>query len=221
MTQHDMMWSGHFELKNAKWELDTGRTVEFRIVYYSDEPVKHPFREYQRQRGGKVGQRFHAVIVPDGFEVAAYASEVMLCAWADNQGGRTVKFWLDHEAEHHPFAGYKKYSGKEVGSMFSAALRVLEDCPDTPKEEQPKRRKFSQDAFLIITSEKYRQYLKERSGLTAVLEKRGLSWTPEFAKQYIKKKLNIESLSDLDRDPKKADLFHKLVRKPFLEWQEV
>lgn len=214
-------WKGELELLHADWSLGSGRTVEFRLVESPDTGVvEHEFKKYQRRRGGRLGQRFHGVLVPEGMTDAAYDSELMFMGWSDSDRGRTVKFFLDEFADTHPFCGFEKRSTKTPGSIFAAVLVLLQDdgtVLDEKKEEAVtgKRRRFSADAHLMVTSPLFIQYLTERCGHTQVLEKRGLSWTPALAKQYVKTKLGIESLSDLDRDAAALAKFHETIRIPY------
>lgn len=104
--------------------------------------------------------------------------------------------------------------------MFAAVLVLLQDdgsVLDEKREEAvtDKRKKFSSQAHLMVTSPLFIQYLTERCGHTQVLERKGLSWTPDRAKQYVKTKLGIESLSDLDRDEVALAKFHEQIRKPY------
>lgn len=214
-------WQGEMELQDASWSLGSGRSVEFRLVERPDDPAhEHPFRHWQRKRGGRLGQRFHGVFVATDMTDAAYDGEVMLQAWTDSDRGRSVKFWLDEESHTHNFAGFNKRTSKEPGSMFAAVLVLLQDdgsVLDEKREEAvtDKRKKFSSQAHLMVTSPLFIQYLIERCGHTQVLERKGLSWTPDRAKQYVKTKLGIESLSDLDRDEVALAKFHEQIRKPY------
>lgn len=44
------------------------------------------------------------------------------------------------------------------------------------------------------------------------------TWTPEIARQYAKRLIEVESLGDLDRDRAAVERFQNLVRKPFDKW---
>lgn len=187
----------------------------------------NPFKEYVRRRNGKVGQRFIAAIVPVGFETAAYDGEVMLAGWADTEKGKTVKFWLDEEAERHPFAGYDKRTTKP-GSLFMGAFRLLNDDQsdgDVTHEAETGQqgRRLSSQIHLMVTSPLFCQFLTERSKKTENLQSQGLRWDSMhngemMSKAYVKKVLGIESLSDLDRDATKAQEFHDVFRKRFAKW---
>lgn len=211
----------------ASWSLDTGRVAEFRLIEVTDgADCVHPFRAFQRRRGGRVGQCFRAVFVEHANVRTTYDDELQLMGWADTSGssGRTVKFWLDEEADRHPFAGYDKRTTSKPGSLFSMLLVQLADNghpvdqADQAAAEGAGRtrgkQKLSSAAHLIITQPLFVQFCAETFPKTP----RG-GWTPETTKRFVKWRLGIESLSDLDRDEAKAQDFHSVFRKPYLAWR--
>lgn len=202
----------------------------FRLVTTPDCDIsRNPFAEYQKRSKGVMGQIFHACIVPDGEVNPIYDGELRFSDWKCDARGRDVSFWLDDEADRHPFAGYSRRQGKEVGSCF-AAVFVLIDEPqqavDKGAEEnaealldQRKVRKFSSQVHLIVTGARFVQWLTERNvKATAHLRSISLKWDGERAKLWVKQTLKIESLSELDRRPDKAEEFHERIRKPFAAW---
>lgn len=218
-------WQGTTELLNAQWTLDSGRTVDLRLV---ETPFtvfhEHEFKKFQRRRGGRVGQRFHTVFVPADSEQPIYDGETMFAGWTDSDRGKTLKLWIDEDSAQHPFSGFKKRTAKEVGSLFASVFILITDdgnaIPvDTEQSKQNKKRKLSSDAHLIITSELFLQYLSEKCEYTDKLIAQHKVWTPDLAKRYVKHTLHIESLSDLDRDDEAADGFHATFRIPYLNWQ--
>lgn len=225
-------YNGELELMNAKWELSSGRTVEFRLIETSmTEDDLNPFKEYQKRRNGHVGQRFHAAIVPVGAEIPAYDGEAMLAGWADTERGKTVKFWLDHEATTHPFAGFNKRTASGTGTLFMGALVVL-NCDGSAIDQHQQAvaegrpapaRKLSSQVHLMVTSPLFCQFLTERSKKTATIHSKGLTWSSMhkgemMSRAYVKSVLGIESLSVLDKDPAMADKFHNTFRRPFARW---
>lgn len=216
------IYEGELELINAKWELDSGRTVELRIVEQEDMSERiNPFKLYQKKRAGKLGQRFHAAIVAVGEVNPTYDGELMLAGWADTEKGKTIKFWIDHEADAHPFAGYDRRSSTKVGQMFMAVLVELQDdgaAVDKEAEERTAPRRLSKDAHFIVTGELFQQYLKERTDIEVKLRKRGKVLDANTAKQYVRSMLGIESLKDLDTRADLASRFHEEIRKPFAKW---
>lgn len=222
-------YHGELELLNAKWELASGRTVEFRLIETADMAKQlNPFKEYQRRRNGHVGQRFHGSIVPVGSEEPAYDGEVMLCGWSDSERGKTVKWWLDEEADRHPFAGYGRRSSSAPGSLFMGVFALLSDDGKAENQDQKsvaegRGRRLSSQVHLMITSPMFVRFMTERSRKTAALQRNGKAWDTMhdgemMTKAYIKKFLGIESLSDLDRDAGKAEMFHRTFRIPYARW---
>jgi len=194
------------------------------LIEADDDPDRvHPLKQYVRRRGGRVGQLFHGVIIHHGDNHPVYDDMVQLAGWADTERGKTGRFWLDEEAERHPFAGYKKRNAKEPGSLFGFVLVQLTDdhkpvdqdalASAEALQQPPGKRKLSAEAHLMVTSHWFVQYLKER-----VKQPRSGPWTAESARRWVKWKIQIESLSDLDRSEEKAHRFHEEIRKPFAKW---
>lgn len=211
-----VVFQGELELADAKWSLGSGRTVDFWLPGELDLSI-NPFKVYQKRRGGKVGQRFGAAIVPVGFAIPAYSGEVMLAAWSDNEKGKTVRFWLDEEAGLHPFAGYNKRDAKNSGQRFMAALQVINDdetIADPEREEElqkpRKPRTRSQEVHLIVTGHRFMQYLLHTG---ADLEERS-------PKQFVKECLGLQSLSQLDGDDALYGEWTEGIWKPFSTWAQ-
>lgn len=213
------------ELLNARWDLDSGRTVEFRIVEQPGEDRVNPFKKCQKRRGGRVGQIFRSVVVTTDTQSITYDSEFMLCGWGESSNkGQWVSFWLDEDASLHPFAGFRRRSGDGLGRFFMVVLSVIDDegrptdivveqgiiRSNTPTAKRIIRR-LSQDAHVIVTGDLFIQWLKEKIHT----EK---EWTPELSKKWAREKIGVESLSEIDTDKDKANKFHTLIRLPFSEW---
>ena len=216
-------WAGSVELQNAAWSSDSGRTVEMRLIEKPGEGPSHPFAEYQKRRNGRLGQRFHAAIVAEDTQESVYDGEMMLAAWKNDHEGKFVKFWLDEEADRHPFAGYQRRTKTTPGSRFAAVFVLIDEhgAVDGVQEEmskEPKKRKLSAQAHLMITSELFCRYLRERCEYTRVLHSRGRDWTPKDARAYVKYLIKVDSLADIDWNQEAAARFHDLVRKPFARY---
>lgn len=184
----------------------------------------NPFKEYQKRRNGKVGQRFHGAIVEIDTQQSLYDGELMLAGWADTEKGKTVKFWIDEEASTHPFAGCKKRTGSDVGTFMMGVL-VLLNCDQQPlaEEIESRGRSLSSQIHLMITGPLFVAFMTERSQRTEFLHSKGLRWDSMYkgemmTKAYVKSFLKIESLSVLDHDKEKAELFHKVFREKFARW---
>lgn len=222
-------WAGECELLQASWSLDSGRMVEFRIVERPGPDRIHPFKEYTRRRGNHAGQLFELSVSDVDTQRIVYADGGMLAGWGESHDkGQWLKFWLDEEADRHPFAGCRRRSSAETGQMFMLAAVLLDTDgrPIDPGQERrmeihethPKQRSPSQSIYLMVTGHRFVQYLKEKSDWTKRLARAGREWTPDLAKSYVKFRLKIESLSDLDRNPEKLKEFHQIIRRPFEKW---
>lgn len=177
--------------------------------------MRHPFKDFTRKRGGRVGTRFSAVCARSLVGEINYNGEMMLADWQEKPGtGMTVRFWLDDEATTHPFSGCQKRNRTVPGEMFALVLVELNEMNEVEQQHEHghKRRSLSQDAHLMVTSEMFVQYLREmRPHLQT-------NWDANKAKIYVKTVLGIESLSILDRDPQKRAAFHEQIRKPYADW---
>lgn len=218
------------ELLNAKWDLDSGRTVELRLVEQPGEDRVNPFKKFQKRRGGHVGQIFRAAVVTSDTQVVTYDADFMLAGWGESSSkGQWVSFWLDEESSHHPFAGFRRRVGTELGRFFMAVLVALDEegkAVDLTAEQRVinatsngrSHRRLSQDAHLIVTGNLFIQWLREKTNATEKLEAQGKDWTPTLAKQWAREKLGVESFTEIDINEEKAQLFHKIIRRPFADW---
>jgi hypothetical protein len=153
-----------------------------------------------------------------GKEEPMFNGELMLMSGGQPLGqGFWVSFWLDDEAEHHPFAGYRGRKGDRPGDMFSAAFVELDD--DDSAIDQDKRgkvedaharagQKLSQYCYLLCNNEMFVHYLEERA-----LDNRVARW--------VRWRCNIESRSELDHNPEAAKIFHEQIREPYADWRSV
>lgn len=204
---------GDVELINARWDLESGRTVDFRIAGDGFERM-HPFKTYQRKRGGRLGTRFAAAIM-DSQAVVRLHAEVMLKGWTESAtGGQQVSLWLDNEAALHPFAGCRARKRDEPGEMFKLSLVEIDEVEEPVQQEgRTRTRTISQQAHLLVTGGMYVRFLKETKSHVRN------DWDGTLSKQYVKHRLDIESLSDLDKLPAKAQEYQEQIVKPFERWQ--
>lgn len=199
---------------NAKWDLDSGRTVEFRIAgNFAD--MRHPFKDFTRKRNGRVGSRFEASCARCTDAELVYTGEMMLADWQEKPGtGMTVRFWLDDEATHHPFAGSTKRQRTTPGEMFALVLVEINEMQEV-EQSQPQRkgRTHSQDAHLMIMNPMFAQHLMETRA-----EFKNITITPQQGKDYVKAVLGLESLSELDHNPAKYKQFREQIAHPYARW---
>lgn len=204
---------GDVELINARWDLESGRSVDFRIGGNGFERM-HPFKTFQRARGGRLGTRFMAVIV-DELRVARVNGEVMLKNWTETAtGGQQVSLWLDNESSLHPFAGCRARKRDDPGEMFKLSLVEIDEVEEQPPMEGEMRvQKPSQQAHnLVVRNPMFIRYLKETKPTMA-------NWDPDVAKRYVKARLGVESLGDLDKLPAKAREYQEQIVNPYERWK--
>ena len=224
-------YKGGFELLDAKWELQNGRTVKFRIMEEPNKPIlMHPFNQFTRRRGGRVGTRFGASITHEHSEEPMFVGEMMLMSGGAPLGkGYWVSFWLDDEADHHPFAGYRPRKGDAPGEIFMVAFCELDDDDHVINQEKRARvesangkrgrQKLSNFAALLCENEMFHQYLHERVTFSGKQIPKHKWASEDMAARYIRWKCGIESRSELDRDERAIEIFHKEIREPYRDWR--
>lgn len=197
---------------NARWDLESGRTVDFRIAGDGYERI-HPLKRFQRKRGGRLGTRFAAAIVDEHGQIRVN-TEVMLKGWTESAtGGQQFSLWLDNESTLHPFAGCRHRKRDEPGEMFRFTLLELQDDETpAPQEGTVKTIRPSNVAHLLVTGNMFVRFLKETKPNLA-------KWDNVISKRYVKQVLGIESLADLDKLPKKAREYDETFVQPFERWR--
>lgn len=244
----NIAFRGEVELINANWSLDQGRTVEFRLVGDAYSRI-HPFKRFQQRRNGRMGTRFKCAVAKSFQGEIYFVGETMLAGWKDSSyGGQTITLWLDDEADRHPFAGFNRRKNGTPGDLFAIVLVEIDENEQPVRQQQdehapgqggvpapgggpprhqgksvaggahsPRRSKPSQQAHLMVTSAMFVRYLQETR------PKLVRQWTPEVARRWVKSEINVESLSQIDRDSAAFKRFEEQIRKPYARWnhQEV
>ena len=221
---------GMLELLDASWGLTDGRQVKFRLVEGPGELGVHPFKQFTRRRGGRVGTRFQVAFVHVDSQKVFDTMEVMLAGGGEPLGqGQWVKFWIDDESSNHPFAGYHGRGKDKPGDIFGAALvEVADDEEPVDQEKRARlehgtRRKqhLSQFAALLSSNHNFLQYLTEKAVIEGEL--RSTEWwkADDHVARWIRWMCHISSRSELDSNEKAARIFHEEIRKPFNDWYGV
>lgn len=220
---------GGLELIDAEWRLNSGRTVKFRLVSDNGPLVVHPFMQFVRRRGNRVGTRFMVAMTRVGEETTFFQGEVMLMGGGNPLGqGMWVKFWLDDDADSHPFAGCAGRHGSDPGDMFEAAFVELDD-DDRPinqtkrdRVEKGRRRQGGLCRWAAARSHDklFLQYLSENITMPDG-KSRPVSWWEEedHVARWIRWVCQVESRADLDRNQRAAEQFHERIRRPYSEWR--
>lgn len=226
-TQPIVAHQGQLELLDAKWELTNGRTVKFRLVEGVSATGVHPFKRFTRKRGGRLGTRFQVSFVPASGE--PMMMEAMLAGGGEPLGqGQWVKFWLDDEAVHHPFAGYHGRTKDRPGDIFTAVFVEIDD-DETPVDQVAQARLekarhkqgLSNYAALLSYNDNFLRYLAEKVVVGGGLH--SVEWWREddHVARFIRWKCQVGSRSELDTNEKAAAIFHEQIRVPFKDWYGV
>lgn len=221
---------GTLELLDASWDLKSGRTVRFRLVPDGEHPYhEHPFARFVARRGGKVGTRFRVAFARTGTEEVMFRGEVMLAGGGNPLGsGMWVKFWLDNEADEHPFSGSSPRSGQSPGDLFGAVFVELDDDDQAidqerrDKAERKNGRGLAQYAGALCHNKLFAQYLSECVSVGEPGKLRTPEWWAqgEMIARWMRWTCGIESRSDLDRNEDAAHKFHEQIRKPYSAWAD-
>lgn len=216
---------GSFELLDAAWDLNSGRTVTLRVIESPGADVIHPFKKFTKRRNGRAGTRFHCSMTHEGTAALILNGEVQLAAWAEGSDkGQSVKFWIDEDASSHPFAGYRGKRGSEVGELFAGMFVELDD-DETPINQKSRsqvegggktgRNRISTYAHMLCANnDRFIQFLREKVARPDWMVG---DWSPDNARLWIKFVCKIESIGDLNPEtrPDKVEAFHNFVRRPF------
>lgn len=223
---------GGLELIDAEWKLHSGRTVKFRLVGSDETPmIVHPFAQFVRRRGNRVGTRFMAAITRVGADEVFFQGEVMLAGGGNPLGqGMWVRFWLDEEADSHPFSGCAGRQRNEPGDLFMAAFVEL-DSDDEPINQEKRARiekanganKGGPLCKWAATKGHDKLFLQWLSEAIQMPDKkyRPVAWWEQDDRvaRWIRWLCGVESRRDLDNNAQAAENFHDRIRRPYSEWR--
>lgn len=187
------------EVMLAAWK-DSSSVGQSITLWLDDEVETHPFCGCTRRKANITGDVFALVLV----ELADDDSAVNQ-SQSEGHGSGAGATGATAEGTQVPEAEGSNpvHPGRRGPAVRDQAA---------PKSRAP--RKFSSSVHFLVIGARYLQWLKETKG-TLVRE-----WTPEIARQYTKKVIQVESLSDLDRDQDAVKRFHELIRRPFERWNK-
>lgn len=136
-------------------------------------------------------------------QAIAFKGEVQFRRYSDTSTqGQQVVFAVSDRDALAPFIG-------KEGKRYMAVLVEIGD--DEQPVIQPKMGDLCRMAVMFCKDPMFIDFIDQRFSPCLT----------EFeAKQALYEVLGIASRRDLDSDPKKADAFHTLIRKPFLAWKE-
>ena len=202
----------HCEVMLAAWKDSSavGQSVKF---WLDNEVAVHPFCGCERRKNGTPGDVFTLVLV----ELNDDDTPVDQTKHPLDSGGSAAPPADESEA------GFQAGVHDQAATAGDAAAPHQENRKVGAGAQRPQnttgagqrsraRRRFSSSVHLLVTSARYVQWLQETKG-TLVKQ-----WTPELARQYTKRVIKVESLSDLDRDQEAVKRFHELIRRPYERW---
>lgn len=187
------------EVMLAAWK-DSSSVGQSITLWLDDEVETHPFCGCTRRKANVTGDMFALVLVElADDDTPINQPEPQSAGAGEGIAGAATEGTQVPEAPDgdpvHPGRG-----GSAVRNQAAPKGRTA--------------RKFSASVHLLVTGVRYVQWLQETKG-TLVKE-----WTPELARRYTKQVLEVESLSDLDRDQNAVNRFHELIRRPFARWNK-
>jgi len=222
---------GGLELIDAEWKLNSGRIVKFRLVNDNGPILIHPFMQFVRRRGNRVGTRFMVAMTRVGDDEVFFQGEVMLAGGGNPLGqGMWVRFWLDEDADTHPFSGCAGRHGNDPGDLFEAVFVELDDDDFPINQEKRERIERSVTQTHPLTkwtatrdSDKlFHQWLSETAKFPDG-EYRSPEWwrTPgkDFVARWIRWMCNIGSRADFKHDQRACEVCHDRIRRPYSEWR--
>lgn len=206
-------------LDKAVWDTTYGMWVQFRLEQ-PEALAKHanPFKKFTKMRKGRTGTRFMAVFT-NMDESIAYQDEVMLKGWTDGTAGWKVSFYVN--ADEHGFHPFMSYSPDHEMAVAMVELMDDNEAVDQEKRERledakegRKQPRLSRFAAQLCRTPEFHEYLRVRCSR----EPSSPEHAEEFAAEWMRTLLKIDSRSVLDRDPEVAGRFHKNIREPYNKW---
>lgn len=179
------------EVMLAGWK-DSSYGGQTITLWLDEEAERHPFAGFARRKNGTPGQMF-----------------IMALVEVDDNDEAIQQRQRDRAHEAGP-GGVSAPDGSPAGVPGTA---VAPRNPQAPRGGGGKRR-LSGTAHLMVTSPMFVRYLQETRPKLAA------KWTPELAKRWVKSEINVESLSQLDRESAAAGRFEMQIRRPYARWSE-
>jgi hypothetical protein len=187
------------ELMLAAWKdsSSVGQSVTF---WLDDEPDTHPFCGCQPRKAQIPGDMFALVLV-----------EINDDEQPIDQVRRAA---IEQRGDAGVPTGVRDSRAAPRGAGEAAAPNARADAgPEADRGAARGSRKLSSSAHLLLISPMFCQYLKETKPNLVK------SWTPTIAREYAKQLIEVESLSDLDRDRGAVERYDTMVRRPYDRWR--
>ena len=206
-------------LDKAVWDTNYGMWVQLKLEQPEPQATQaNPITKFTKRRKGKTGTRFGAVFT-EMDESIAYSDDVMLKGWTDGTAGWKASFYVNAaEDGFHPFMNY------DEGREFAVAMVELDDDEevidqdkrDRVEDAKANRRspRLSRYAAQLCRTPEFHQYLVDRCGEKPSSPEHA----DDFAAEWMRQRLGVESRSELDRNPEVAAKFHQHIREPYSKW---
>lgn len=150
-----------------------------------------------------------------------FSDECLMTERHDSRAGRTVKFLLPPESEHHPFADYDKET-----RFYAVFVRIDENESAAAETEMARtERKFerakarggrhSKFAAIMGRDRSFQIYLVRLGWIKTHWRKQTRE---QMSAQFICDQVGIASRAELDSKDGAFDLFRDKVERPFFKW---
>lgn len=180
------------EVMLAGWK-DSSYAGQTITLWLDEEAERHPFAGFARRKNGTPGQMFIIALVEVDDNDEAVRQQQRDSAHEAGSSGVPA-----------PAGGPARVPGTAVATQAPGANGRRRGV-----------RQLSSTAHLMVTSAMFVRYLQETRP-RLVRDK----WTPDLARRWVKSEINVESLSQLDREPAAAKRFEEQIRKPYARWGE-
>lgn len=196
----------HSDAMLASWGDNSSVGQHFKL-WLDEESDQHPFAGFKGREGKIPGDIFAVVLVElndDETQIDQRREDMEGAA----QGGASGLSGGDSRAR-----GARHRVRAEEGARAAGATGGKSKHADGASGAY-KPQKLSSSVHRLITSPKYVRWFQEmKSGLVK-------QWTPELTRRYTKQILEVESLSELDRDPQAMKRYFDKISRPYMRWAE-
>lgn len=145
-----------------------------------------------------------------------FQGEMQLAGWQESHtSGAKLTFWLSDSADLDVFRGMTARKGHRAGQRFAVVLVEIGDdeqpvIPEiapapAPAIERPKGGDLARMAGMWCADPEFRDWSRTDSA--------------DHAADWIRDVCEVESRAELDNNAHAAQLFHRLVRIPFMAWR--
>lgn len=147
--------------------------------------------------------------------------ELQLCGWrVSHNDGAKITFWIAEE-DLAAFRNLTVRHGKRAGQRLAAALVLIADdeqpIPAPGQEEHKAGGPLCKLAAIWCQDSEFQDWLLEQHPET--VPDMAMTDKTAYVAQMVREICGVRSRRDLDHDPEAGQLFHDLIRRPFMEWR--